>query len=117
MKQSRFDILKLESALALKFVCYPKCSCVVQVIIKRHGSVVTSSSAVSSGADLAAKRAIAALVVHVVAVVSAVYWRIHHRFPHGSCIGWCEPTVWGRVPKPKKISKSDVLVSKSKRFF
>ena len=25
MKQSRYDILKLESALALKFVCYPKC--------------------------------------------------------------------------------------------
>ena len=44
MKQSRYDILKLESALALKFVCYPKCLCVVQVIIKRHGSVVTSSN-------------------------------------------------------------------------
>ena len=43
MKQSRYDILKLESALALKFVCYPKCSCVVQVIIKRHGSMVTST--------------------------------------------------------------------------
>ena len=44
MKQSRYDILKLESALALKFVCYPKCLCIVQVIIQRHGSVVTSTN-------------------------------------------------------------------------
>ena len=44
MKQSRYDILKLESALALKFICYPKCLCVVQVINKRHGSVVTSTN-------------------------------------------------------------------------
>ena len=44
MKQSRYDILKLESALALKFVCYPKCLCVVQVINKRHDSVVTSTN-------------------------------------------------------------------------
>ena len=51
MKQSRYDILKLESALALKFVCYPKCSCVVQVIIKRHGSVVTSSNWVRCSPD------------------------------------------------------------------
>ena len=43
MKQSRYDILKLESALALKFVCYQKCLCVVQVIIQHHGSVVTST--------------------------------------------------------------------------
>ena len=51
MKQSRYDILKLESALALKFVCYPKCSCVVQVIIQRHGSVVTSSNWVRCSPD------------------------------------------------------------------
>ena len=37
------DILKLESALALKFVCYPKCSCVVQVIIQQHDIMVTST--------------------------------------------------------------------------
>ena len=51
MKQSRYDILKLEAALALKFVCYPKCLCVVQVIIQRHGSVVTSSNWVRCSPD------------------------------------------------------------------
>ena len=28
----------------LKFVCYQKCLCVVQVIIQHHGSVVTSTN-------------------------------------------------------------------------
>ena len=36
-------IFILESALALKFVCYPNCLCVVQVIIKQHDIMVTST--------------------------------------------------------------------------
>ena len=38
MKQSRYDILKLEAALALKFVCYPKC---VRVLCRWSSSNTT----------------------------------------------------------------------------
>ena len=47
MKQSRHDYAIMKDSLIgisfgseLKFVCYQKCWCVVQVIIQHHGSVV-----------------------------------------------------------------------------